>query len=206
VIDVLRATSTAAVLLGRGAPALDVAAQLDDLVVAAGARIVSELPEAAARGERIDNSPAAAGALVLDGRPLALVTTNGTRALLAASAAAPRVLAACFLNLGATVRALEAIGPARVVLVPAGDFASGAPHGEDERCADALSALLAGTPGDPASLAASCRDDERVKRRLAREPGLASDLALCLEIDRYPVAIEFLRGAGQTGRLVACAG
>jgi phosphosulfolactate phosphohydrolase-like enzyme len=206
VIDVLRATSTAAVLLGRGARTLEVAAELADLALAPGALIISEHAEAAAHGPRIDNSPVQASALPLDeGRPLVLVTTNGTRALAAAAGAAERVFAASFLNLGATARYLVGSGAARVTLVPAGDFAAAAPHTEDERCADALAALLAGAPVDAAALAASCRDDARVLRRLAREPALAADLDLCLTVDRFPVVMAFHPGPGATGRLVACA-
>jgi len=195
VFDVLRATSTAAVLLERvprvavtareGLAALDPAAWL----------VVSELDETRSLPHRIDNSPRAAAEVALDGRTPLLVTTNGTRALLAAAARANRVLVASFRNLAATAALLQRKAPPLVTLLPAGRFQPVERHAEDDACADALAALLEQRPFDlPAALAA-LRSDERILRRLEREPLLAGDLELCLEADRSSRALEFVAGA-----------
>lgn len=190
VIDVLRATSTACVIVGRGARALWVAATLADAArLPAGARrVYSELPGAELYGARSDNSPVAALALA-PGEEALLVTTNGTRAL-SACARAEKVLAASFLNLSSTAAAIA--GAPLVTLVPAGRFETAEPHLEDELCADALAACLSGAElPDPAALEVRLRHDPRVARRLAREPELAADLALALLADRFPGALVF---------------
>lgn len=204
VIDVLRATSTAVVLLSR-VPEVCVVAGLD-AIAALPPRpylIVSELDGADAFGPRIDNSPVEAGRVPLDGRMPVLVTTNGTRALCAAAESAEHVVAASFLNLGAVAAAVAALAPAQVTLLPAGDFTGGVPHAEDERCADALAALLRGERPDFPSLLAAARADARIERRLAREPGLAADLDLALSVDRFGVVPRFERRDAHGGRLCA---
>jgi phosphosulfolactate phosphohydrolase-like enzyme len=192
VIDVLRATSTAAVLLGRGVSRLRVATVEEAAALPPDRHLlVSErLPGG------IDNSPALAASLDLEtvrGRELVLVTTNGTRALEAAAKLAPRVLAASFLNLSATAKALA--GEPAVTLVPAGDFDGQVAHLEDELCADALAAALAGTPLALGQLFERIRNEPRVLRRLQREPILQGDLELALTADLHPIAISFARDA-----------
>lgn len=190
VIDVLRATSTAAVLLGRGVPRVRVA----DHALGGSFLLVSERFKGG-----IDNSPVAAQKVALDGRTPLLVTTNGTRALLAAAGRAESVWAASFLNLSATVARLGQMDS--VLLVASGDFASGEPHLEDELCADAVAAALAGRPIELAPLFARVRSEERVQRRLVREPMLAGDLEVCLSADTWPVAIRFDTEPDGTGWL-----
>jgi phosphosulfolactate phosphohydrolase-like enzyme len=191
VIDVLRATSTAVVLLGRGLPEVAVVpdpAALERLPARAGGYlVVSELSSLAALPHRIDNSPLTARDVPLEGRMPVLVTTNGTRALVAASRCASTVLALSFLNLRAVAAAVRERAPRSLVLLPAGDFASGEPHVEDERCADALETLLAGGEPDLTRLLEDCRGDARISRRVAKEPGLPRDMALCLTPNTYEV-------------------
>src|SRR4051812_23895886 len=90
VMDVFRATSTATVLIGRGVEAVRVVAVPADLEHLppnpAGYIVISELPETARFGERIDNSPVLASSIALVGRVPVLVTTNGTRVLSLAEA------------------------------------------------------------------------------------------------------------------------
>jgi phosphosulfolactate phosphohydrolase-like enzyme len=206
VIDVLRASSTAAALLMRVEELALIAAP--DQLRALPARawlIASELDATASLGmPRMDNSPVAASEVELAGRTPLLVTTNGSRALCAAATRARRVLFASFVNLTATVRAIQAIAPARVTLLPAGDFATSTPHAEDERCADALAALLSGDPIDLPGLIEAARRDARIERRLAREPGLVTDLALTLTPDARPVAAEFFLEAAGAGWIRRC--
>lgn len=199
VIDVLRATTTAVVLLARGAPAVRVVATADDLagLPAAGHLVFSEVAAARAAGlPWVDNSPAAAGEVELAGRVPVLVTTNGTRAIAAAVRRARLVLVAGFVNLGSTARHLAAAGAA-VTLLPAGDFAGVDVRTEDERCADAFEALLAGRPPDLPALLAACREDARVQRRIARHPELLRDVDIALSVDRHQVVVAAVeRGGG----------
>ena len=128
-----------------------------------------------------------------------LVTTNGTRALAAAVPRARAVMVASFGNLTALARHLAASAE-RVTLLPAGDFAGGEPRAEDELCADALAALLAGrSPDLPAIIDAVWRD-ARVQRRIARHPELVRDVEVALAVDRHP-AIPRLAAEAGSGRL-----
>lgn len=193
VIDVLRATTTAIVLLARGVPAVRVVATADELAgLPPGDYLVfSELASARASSLAcVDNSPATAEEVDLAGRVPVLVTTNGTRAVAAAMRCAREVLVAGFVNLASTARHLA---PAdRVTLLPAGDFAAREIRTEDERCADALEEILAGRAPDLPALVAACRDDARVKRRIARHPELLRDVDIALAVDRHDVVARAL--------------
>lgn len=209
VIDVLRATSTALAIFARGARRIEVVATPGELGAlsepADGGRylVFSELHESRSLGlECIDNSPALADRIDLAGRLPVLVTTNGTRALVAAAARAQAVLIASFGNLAVLARHLRASAD-RVTLLPAGDFAGGEPRTEDELCADALAALLAGEAPDLPAITAAIRQDARVQRRLARHPELADDIDAALAVDRYPAIARAVVGAGGRLALVA---
>lgn len=201
-IDVLRASTTALVLLDRVAE-VAVVARLADLSALPPHPwlIVSELAGASASGPSIDNSPVEAGRVALEGRTPCLITTNGTRTLCAASAHAARVWMAGFVNLRATARAIAALAPARVLVLPAGSFTSGEAHLEDELCADALIAELAGAPFDGDALAEQARADPRVQRRLAREVSLGADLDIALSTDRFLRVAEFSATGDNAGWL-----
>jgi phosphosulfolactate phosphohydrolase-like enzyme len=207
-MDVLRMTSTAAVLMSRpSCEALAVAATLDDLPglgrPLSDFLLVSELSAASRMGASIDNSPAQASRVDLGERTPALVTTNGTRTLLAAAAAADRVLLASFVDLHAVARHLAMVTPEpTVAIVPAGKFATGEACIEDDLCADALASLLAGREPDLAALAAIVRADPRVRRRLEAEPGFAEDLSLSLQGDPRAPVLAFHPLAAGVGRVV----
>lgn len=195
VIDVLRATSTAIALLDRGASRIRIVATPDELAGLAGSSsdrylVFSELDASRAFGlECVDNSPALAEEIDLAGRLPVLVTTNGTRAIAAAVARARTVMVASFGNLSSTARHLRA-SARRVALLPAGDFAGRESRTEDERCADALAAILQGRAPDLPALVAECRADPRVQRRIARHPELQRDVEVALAIDRHDVVVR----------------
>ncbi len=202
VIDVLRATSTAIALFAGGARRVEVVATPDDLAAlpAPGGAdrylVFSELDASRAMGhECVDNSPALAAELSLAGRLPVLVTTNGTRALAAAVPRARAVLIASFGNLSVLAGHLRATAD-RVTLLPAGDFAGGEPRAEDELCADALAALLAGRQPDLPAILAAIRQDARVQRRIARHPELVRDVEVALAVDRHPAIARIAPGAG----------
>lgn len=208
VMDVLRMTSTAAVLMRRPSCAgVAVAATLEDLArlprPVSGCVVVSELGHAPWPGEWVDNSPAQVSRLAFGERTPVLVTTNGTRTLLTAAACADQVFLASFLDLHAVARHLAALAPPSVVLMPAGHFASGGARLEDDLCADALALLLAGEEPDLAASAARIRADPRVRWRVEAEPGFSADLDLALQGDPGAAVLKFEpidAGAGHIAR------
>ena len=206
VMDVLRMTSTASVLMRRpSCESVAVAATLDDLARLSRPLsehvIVSELGDAARLGAWVDNSPDQVSRLDLGDRAAVLVTTNGTRTLLAAAACADHVLLASFRDLQAVARHLLARAAPSVLLVPAGHFASGEARIEDDLCADALESLLTGAEVDLEASAALIRADPRARRRLA-QPGFAADLDLALRSDPQARVLEFLAQGDGVGRIV----
>lgn len=111
VIDVLRSTSTIATALSNGARAILPAASTEDALQIArsigrdGVLLCGERKNLPIEGFDLGNSPGEFGRDVVEGRTLVVCTTNGTRALLAATGVRGVVLAS-FLNLGAVVRLL----------------------------------------------------------------------------------------------------
>jgi 2-phosphosulfolactate phosphatase len=149
VLDVLRATSTATQALRSGYRAVLCAASIDRAHelrgpgrVLAGERRCRKPP-----GFDLGNSPSAA--IDGNGRELVLATTNGAPAIVAAAAAAPRVLLGCLLNLGAVAAALGDADD--VLIVCAGTDRAVAL--EDAYCAGRLSVLLGGPRTDAALVA-----------------------------------------------------
>jgi phosphosulfolactate phosphohydrolase-like enzyme len=203
VIDVFRATSTATVLLGRGVDEVAVVAGPADLpLLPAEVRylVFSERTDLSTHLPAVDNSPAVAWTVPLDGRVPLLVTTNGTRALCAAARVARRVLVGSFLNVAALARHLVAGAPAHVTLIPAGDVERAERHVEDEACADALEALLHGDEPGWRELEERCRADARLARRIGSGAGLRADAAVAFAVNDVPVAAEF-RYHGRVGRI-----
>lgn len=210
VIDVLRMTSTASVLMRRASrESIAVAATLDDLDRLPRPRsehlIVSELAGAPALGAWVDNSPAQVAAMDLGDRTPVLVTTNGTRALGAAAASAEQVLLASLLDVHAVAKHLSASPEAEVVIVPAGHFESGEPRIEDDLCADALASLLLGREPDLDAAAALIRAEPRVRRRVEAEPGYAADLEVALARDPGAAVLCFQPLDAGTGTIVRVA-
>lgn len=199
VIDVLRMTSTAAVLMRQpSCERVAVAATLEDLPrlsrPLSECVVVSELAGAPGLGAWVDNSPARVAQMAFGDLTPVLVTTNGTRTLLAAAACADHVLLASFLDLHAVARHLAATAPPSVLLLPAGNFATGAACIEDDLCADALELLLTGKAPDISASTALIRADPRIRRRVEAEPGFSADLDLALlALERAPhtAVLEF---------------
>jgi phosphosulfolactate phosphohydrolase-like enzyme len=190
VVDVLRATTTAAVLCEQNGELYVVRtpgelAQLPER--AGGYALFSELADIASDIPRFDNSPVQARETALAGRMPVLVTTNGTLAVALAAERAPCVLLAGFVNLGAIVAYVAQAGAASVGVMPAGHVRKAQRHAEDEGCAESLVARLAGDALDVAGVIARCRVDARIVERRAREPHLDADIALCFDLDAVPV-------------------
>lgn len=210
VIDVLRMTSTAAVLMRQPAcKAVAVAATVEDLERLEGPLsehvIVSELPQATRLGASVDNSPVQVSRTDLRGRTPVLLTTNGTRTLLRAAACAEQVFLASFVDLHAVARHLASAAPSSVTIVPAGHFASGESRVEDDLCAEVLQALLTGRDVDLAEAAAAVRADARVRRRVEAEPGFSGDLHVALESDPRAAVLQFQQVGPGIGRVTRAA-
>jgi phosphosulfolactate phosphohydrolase-like enzyme len=195
VIDVLRATTTAAFLCQRGAEVsvLEWPADLDGLGSVDAYTVFSEL-EIPPPWRHVDNSPAIARSGSWTGRPV-LVTTNGTRAIHAALAAAPQVVLASFVNISAVASWIRARAPRTVVIAPAGFAPRRELRHEDDACAMALQGLLGDTAAaTPVHEAASgCWKDPRVARRLENDAGLRADFELALTPDCVrciPIAVR----------------
>jgi len=145
VVDVLRATTTMAVALAAGATAVQVFADLEELL-----RVSEAWPEAQRLrvGERggkvvngfdLGNSPLDCTPERVKGRRLFMSTTNGTRALTRVQSA-PQVLTCALVNRQAVVARLHQHQPERVWVVASGW--EGAFSLEDTVCAGALLAGL----------------------------------------------------------------
>jgi 2-phosphosulfolactate phosphatase len=191
VVDVLRATTTAAVLCERlgGLCVLPSAADLVHLPArAAGYALFSELKGLEVEVPRFDNSPVQARRADLAGRMPVLATTNGTVAVGIAARFAREVVLGSFINASAVAAHVRASGAARVAVMPAGNIGKAQRCSEDDGCAESLVAMLRGTAMDTAAVIAACRADPRILRRSANEPGLADDIALCFDLDAIAVA------------------
>src|SRR3954468_14884459 len=139
VIDVLRASTTIVTALGNGAACVIPVESVEDARV----RKAALGPDALLAGERhsdppegfdLGNSPLEFTPDRVRGRAIVMTTSNGTRALTAARAAAA-VGVAALVNAGAA--AAWALAEGRdVVLVCSGEL--GAPSLEDETCAGVL--------------------------------------------------------------------
>jgi 2-phosphosulfolactate phosphatase len=208
VFDVLRATSTFVTALHNGAKEIIPVGEISEAL-----EIKKTRPEILLGGERdgvrisadgidfdLGNSPREYTPGKIRGKTIVSTTTNGTRAL-HACAGAKTVLAASFLNLGATAEFLRRNKFADILLVCAGTGENAAL--EDTLAAGALCDVLSGGFGagaNPASvetarrayaqaksnLAGAMRDSENARRLLAN-PELRGDVAFCLQRDTCPM-------------------
>jgi 2-phosphosulfolactate phosphatase len=207
VIDVIRAFTTAAVALSRGAEAI---VMVDDLAQAtrlraqgAGRYCMGERGGVKPEGFDFGNSPGEIAAADLAGAVLIQTTTNGTRGIAAAAAAgAERIYAGAFVTAEATVQALLTGRSAAPVALVAMGYHDRIRSDEDELCALYLRGRLEGREPDKGALVAALRS-------LLGEPGeterlfadlTAADLETCLTFDRYPFAVRVME---QDGLLIA---
>ena len=208
VFDVLRATSTFATALHNDAKEIIPVAEISEAL-----EIKKSRPEVLLGGERdgvkisaggidfdLGNSPREYTREKVGGKTIVSTTTNGTRAL-RACAGAKIVLAASFLNLGATAEFLRRKKFADILIVCAGTGENAAL--EDMLAAGALCEMLSGgfaTMTNSVSvenarrayaqaksnLTGAMRDSENARRLLAN-PDLRGDVALCLQRDTCPI-------------------
>ena len=146
VIDVLRAFSTAAVALDRGAveiyPVLEIAEAFDRRASDPDLILMGESDCRPIQGFDLGNSPVDAAAFPFASRRVVQRTTAGTRGLVTC-AGAHSLWAASFLVASATVSALLLAGVSRVSFVITGTVHYGSAD-EDLACAEWMSELLQG--------------------------------------------------------------
>lgn len=187
VVDVLRATSTIAQALAGGYERVLCCAEIDEARSLRQAR-----GEGALAGERecvripgfdLGNSPADFVEPIA--KTVILTTTNGTRALIAAGAAADRVFAASLLNLAAVAARARGLGGDVTILCAGvlGEFAM-----DDAYCAGRIVDLIDGEPSDGARAALRLAQSfETAEQGLAASQSarnllaahLADDIAWC---------------------------
>jgi len=215
VFDILRATSTFVTALQNGAHAVIPVSEIAEAVefrkrlpavLLAGERDGLKIRAAQSGGIDFDfgNSPREFRPEKVRGKTIVSTTTNGTRAL-RACAGAKIILAASFLNLGATAKFLNQSPPEEILLVCAGTGEGVAL--EDVLAAGALAGLVGGEFSDATEIASrtflSAKNDlaaviagSQNARRLLAIPELRADVAFCSQRDIFKsVAVMSADGA-----------
>lgn len=194
IIDAIRATSTADVIFSASSLDMIWAVPTPDAVKSVenqdNVLVFSELSKETSEFNRVDNSPTVAlNTDYKDVTPV-LVTTNGTRAMHAALALSNHVVLASIRNAEAICRYLKAEKSTSIDIVPSGDFKSNTSHIEDDVCAQFIRSKLKNADFDLENQLQSIWDDDRIKRRLNKEPSLHRDIELCLQPDVSEVCIK----------------
>ncbi|MFD0356241.1 2-phosphosulfolactate phosphatase [Streptomyces sp. NPDC127110] len=195
VVDVMRAFTVAAWAFARGAEKIVLAESLDEVLALKARRPdwVALKDGPPAPGFDAVNSPALLRSADLGGRTVVQKTTAGTVGALAVKDA-PLVLCAGFVVAEATATLLRARGCGSVTFVVTGEDGRA---DEDLACAQYIARRATGAPAD----AADATDAAGFLRRAAasraaaelaegvREGAHPDDVALCLELDRFPFAM-----------------
>ncbi|MFG3053035.1 2-phosphosulfolactate phosphatase [Kitasatospora sp. NPDC048239] len=189
VVDVMRAFTVAAWAFAQGAEKIVLAGSLDE-AMALKARhpdwvAVKDGP--ATPGFDTVNSPGLMRSIDLGGRTVVQKTTAGTVGALAVKEAS-LVLCASFVVAEATARLLRTRGCDSVTFVVTGEEGQA---DEDLACAQYIARRATGAEADPAGFIRRA-DESRAAAELrtgVREGVHPDDVALCLELDRFPFAM-----------------
>ncbi|WP_279329115.1 2-phosphosulfolactate phosphatase [Streptomyces sp. OS603R] len=189
VVDVMRAYTVAAWAFARGAERVVLAESLED-ALAQKARHpdwVTLKDGPAAHGFDLVNSPALLRNTDLSGRTVVQKTTAGTVGALAVKDA-PLVLCASFVVAEATAGLLRERAPREVTFVVTGG--SGRAE-EDLACAEYIAGRAGGDAvnADPYLRRAAASRSAAELTQGVREGSSPEDVALCLELDRFPFAM-----------------
>ncbi|GHI84970.1 2-phosphosulfolactate phosphatase [Streptomyces xanthophaeus] len=189
VVDVMRAFTVAAWAFGQGAEKIVLAGSLDE-ALALKARHpdwVALKDGPAAPGFDTVNSPGLLRSMDLGGRTVVQKTTAGTVGALAVKDA-PLVLCAGFVVAEATARLLRTRRSGSITFVVTGE---GGQADEDLACAQYIARRVTEADTDPAEFLRRAAES-RAASELAqgvRQGVHPDDVALCLEIDRFPFAM-----------------
>jgi 2-phosphosulfolactate phosphatase len=208
-IDVLRATTTIVHALAAGCVSVRPCAEIEEAKALAAsfpqgsALLAGERGGKPLEGFELTNSPRECTTKRCKDKTLVLTTTNGTRAILRASAA-ERVLIAAFVNFSAVCEQLEP--DARPVHILCAGSA-GEPCVEDTLLAGALVDFFCEAMdvhlNDSARLAWDCFENNgrvllgtlqisEAGKRLTKD-GNAADVSVCAEVDRFAIVPELRR-------------
>ncbi|MEU3837621.1 2-phosphosulfolactate phosphatase [Streptomyces microflavus] len=189
VVDVMRAFTVAAWAFARGAEKIVLAESLDDALA-----LTARHPEwvalkdgPPAPGFALVNSPGLLRSADLGGRTVVQKTTAGTVGALAVKDAS-LVLCAGFVVADATARLLRARGSGSVTFVVTGEDGRA---DEDLACAQYIAGRATGAGTDAAGFlrrAAASRAATELAEGV-RQGVHPDDIALCLEVDRFPFAM-----------------
>lgn len=189
VVDVMRAFTVAAWAFARGAEKIVLAESLDEALALKGRHPdwVALKDGPPAPGFDAVNSPGLLRSLELGGRTVVQKTTAGTVGALAVKEAS-LVLCAGFVVAEATARLLRARGCDSVTFVVTGE---GGQADEDLACAQYIArrATGAGTDSAPFLRRAGASRAASELARGVRQGTHRDDVALCLELDRFPFAM-----------------
>lgn len=189
IIDVFRAFTTAAVALAQGAEKI---VMVDDLEAARALRksgvgrfCLGERKGIRPPGFDFGNSPVELLGARLDGETLIQTTSNGTRGILAASAA-DRIYAGSLVSAKATAEVILKAPSQPVSLVAMGE-GDKIRADEDEICALYLRSLLLGLTPDAEAVSTAIKTMSRRRDSVVMS---MADIENCLTIDRFPFAIR----------------
>ncbi|MFG3437470.1 2-phosphosulfolactate phosphatase [Nonomuraea sp. NPDC047897] len=198
VVDVMRAFTVAAWAFAQGAEKIVLAGSLDEALALKarhpGWLALKDGPPAP--GFDAVNSPALLRSVDLGGRTVVQKTTAGTVGALAVKEA-PLALCAGFVVAGATAQLLRTHGSDRVAFVVTGEDGQA---DEDLACAQYIARRVTETGVDAAEFlrrAAGSRAAAELAEGV-RQGVHPDDVALCLEVDRFPFAMV----AGLEGSLM----
>jgi 2-phosphosulfolactate phosphatase len=204
IIDVLRAFTTAAVVLARGAVKIVVVGSVEEALALRSAGVgqlcMGEVRGRAPSGFDLGNSPFEASQADVKGKTIIQRTSAGTQGVVSARQAI-QLYAGSLVTAKATARAILRHTPECVTLVAMGNDGTMRAD-EDELCAIHVRNLLEGRPGNPSGI----RDVVLAGPRIADfhdpcKPHLhPADLEIALDIDRYDFAVRIIQ---EEGRLVA---
>ncbi|WP_061299613.1 2-phosphosulfolactate phosphatase [Herbidospora cretacea] len=193
VVDVMRAFTVAAWAFARGAEKIVLAGSLEEALAlkASHPEWLALKDGPAAPGFDLVNSPGLLRSADLSGRTVVQKTTAGTVGVLAVKDA-PLVLCASFVVAEATARVLRSAGTEGLTFVVTGEDGRA---DEDLACAQYIAGRVAGTDPDAAEFlhraeASRAATELREGVRLGVHP---DDVALCLELDRFPFAMAARR-------------
>jgi 2-phosphosulfolactate phosphatase len=192
VVDVMRAFTVAAWVFAKGAERIVLAGSLDEAraLKATHPDWLTLKDGPPAPGFDLINSPALLTSMDLTGRTVVQKTTNGTVGVHAAKGASP-LLCASFVVAEATAQLLRQYAGGEATFVVTGDDGRA---DEDLACAQYIAGRADGTVSGAAEFldrAAGSRAaaDLAAGAKLGLPGVRTDDVALCLEVDRFPFAM-----------------
>jgi 2-phosphosulfolactate phosphatase len=207
VIDVIRAFTTAAHVLDRGAREIWPVAGIEEAFAIREQHpdvlLIGEQHGVPVNGFDAGNSPSQLDQVDFSGRVVVQRTSAGTQGI-TRSVHADHLLAASFVCAAATVRAIRALADGRVTFVITG--ASADRDGEEDRaCADFLASLLSrasaarGRPRPEPFIDRVLRSDAARLFVPDDQPHFpAIDLDLVTDVDRFDFALRVVEEAGRS--------